>query len=114
MRALALASLLVAGAAGCVAAPKPAPMRRASRTSGQQCTNLCQSMGLSLASVVVVRDQAGCVCDPGSAGTAHWAGAYAAAGAIVAIQEEIDAAAMDEQMREQQALMQLEMSFTPY
>jgi hypothetical protein len=70
-------------------------------------------MGLSLASVVVVRDRAGCVCDPGSAGTARWAGAYAVAGAIVSIQEEIEAAAMDEQLRQQQALFQMETVGTP-
>ena len=79
----ALAPLFALVMLGC--GPKPASNRSTiPRDNVTQCVSLCQSAGLQLQSLVIVANQTGCVCSPGSA-QASAGGAAAASGGAVAV-----------------------------
>jgi hypothetical protein len=99
MKLIVVAAFL---AAGCSTARALGPLTSLPPDTPQECTKLCQSMGLQLSAVVVVASSAGCVCEaqPGAARPAGGTAA-ASAGAVIAAQRE-EAAAQQQQQQTQQ------------
>jgi hypothetical protein len=97
MKLIVVAAFL---AAGCSTARPLSPLTTLPPDTPQECTKLCQSMGLQLSAVVVVASSAGCVCEvqPGTAGRAGGMAA-ASAGAVIAAQKE-EAAAQQQQIQQ--------------
>ncbi len=97
------AVVLVLLLAGCVGTTRP-PVARfltVPPDTAQECSNICQSIGLQLSAVVVVTNSAGCVCEvQPRAGSAVPGGASAAsAGALIVVEAE---RARHERLRKQQ------------
>jgi hypothetical protein len=83
MKAIIVMSLL---GVGCSMTAKPlGSLVTLPKDTPQECTRLCESMGLQLSAVVVVASAAGCVCEahPGAAKVSG--GAAAASGGAVAV-----------------------------
>ena len=100
MKLIVIAALL---AAGCTTAKPLGAFTTLPPDTPQECTRLCQSMGLQLTAVVVVASSAGCVCEAQPSGKARPVGGTAASlgGAVVALQE-AEAATHQQQMQMQQ------------
>ena len=81
--------LLLLLLAACATRPPVGSLVRLPRDTAQECTNVCESIGLRLTAVVVVASSAGCVCEaqPGPGATPGGASA-ASAGAIIVVEEE--------------------------
>jgi hypothetical protein len=105
MRAVTLAALVVAPllAAGCVTTPAVDPSYKLRPETRPECAAHCDALGMRLGAIVLIRNAAGCVCEPreappekqgarppaGEPRAALQGGGSAAAGAaLIAIQEE--------------------------
>ncbi len=104
MRPTLLASLALL--AGCVTMPAVDPAVRVRPETGPECVSYCGQLGMRLGAVVLIRNAAGCVCQPrddaapaSSAPRAEAGGSAVAGGAyVVALEEE----ARRQQQRQQQ------------
>ncbi len=99
MRSIVLGAVAVVGAS-CATAPAVSPSVRLRPETRPECVANCEQLGLRLAAIVLIRDSAGCVCEPREApagSTADARGAAAiAAGAAIAVDED------EQQRRERQ------------
>jgi hypothetical protein len=94
---------LLAILAGCVPTTSPAvrPDMTLRPETRPECVARCREMGMRLGAVVLIRDSAGCVCEPDSASSARGAAAVASGAALVMAEEEAAAQARrDEEERQ--------------
>jgi hypothetical protein len=100
MKSTAFAILLVAAGlplAGCAAQVGAGGMISVPKDAPATCSGYCSDMGLSLAAVVVMASNVGCVCEPRGKAASEEHGASAAAGGMAAI------IVQEESRRQQQA-----------
>lgn len=95
--------LLLLGIAGCATTnPAVTPGVKLRSDTRPQCEAMCEQMDMRLGAVVVIRDSAGCVCEPDEVASRNASAATAAGGMmLVSIAEE--EAAVAERQRVQEA-----------
>ena len=95
MRPSSLALPLFLTLAGCVhsAAPPVNPDMRLPPDTAAVCASHCNTLGMDLGAVVIVRDSAGCVCQPRKPPPSADSGSAAVAAGVVAVLDEEEAAA---------------------
>jgi hypothetical protein len=105
---LAALGLMAAAASACVSGPRNGPRRGVTPETAQECVDACNAMGLRMQSVVLVAGHSGCVCEPGDAPRSDArSGAGAAVNAMVALQEDAERAAIEDQVIQEQQMFWL-------
>jgi hypothetical protein len=99
---------MVAASSACVSGPRNGPRRGVTPETAQECVDACNAMGLRMQSVVLVAGHSGCVCEPGDAPRAERSsGGAAAVDAIVALQQDAERAAIEDQVIQEQQMFWL-------
>jgi hypothetical protein len=100
---------LLLSLAGCKTAPPVSPSMNLPPDTAAVCSSHCNALGMDLGAVVIVRDSAGCVCQPRKSPPSADGGSAAVMGGVVAV---MDAEEADEQSRQRsdQARQQRERS----
>lgn len=83
-------SALALFAAGCTTVSPVGTLRSVEKDTAQQCEGHCQSIGMRLSAVVIIRNSTGCVCEPANAGRkiGRQGAAVGGAAAVQMIEEE--------------------------
>ncbi len=84
---------------GCVVAPPVSPTFNVPANTASLCASHCTSLGMDLGGVILVRNSAGCVCNPRAAVSRAGGPSAAAAGVVIVDEEEQQQQEQDRQRR---------------